>query len=358
QRLVAGLFDLADLGATELKGLGERVQAWRVQSRSRAESQFAARSAAGLTPLVGRQHELGMLLDRFEQAKEGEGQVVLLSGEPGIGKSRLAHALIERLAGEPHTRLRYYCSPYHVNSALHPIIEQLERAAGFELDDPPEHKLDKLERLLSQGISEVTSVAPLFAALLSIPFDTRYPPLAMSAQRQRDLTIAALLDQVSGLAARQPVVMALEDSQWLDPTSTELFERAIGRVQSLPVLLLITFRPEFAPPWTSYPHMTSLTLNRLGRRYSTEMVAAGAGGKPLPAPILDQIWAKTEGVPLFVEELTKTVLEASFLRETDDAYELAGPLTPLAIPATLQDSLMARLDRFTLVKEVAQVGAV
>src|SRR5262249_24244081 len=196
QRLVAGLFDLADLGATELKGLGERVQAWRVQSRSRAESQFEARSAAGLTPLIGRQHELGMLLDRFEQAKDDEGQVVLLSGEPGIGKSRLAHALLESLAGEPHTRLRYYCSPYHVNSALHPIIEQLERASGYEPDDPTEQKLDKLEALLGQATNDVAAVAPLFAALLSVPFGTRYPPLAMPAQRQRELTIAALLDQV------------------------------------------------------------------------------------------------------------------------------------------------------------------
>ena len=291
-RLVAGLFELADLGENELKGFGEKVQAWRVQGDSRAESRFAARSATGLTPFIGRQHELGMLLDRFEQAKDGEGQVVLLSGEPGIGKSRLAHALLERLADEPHTRLRYYCSLYHVNSALHPIIEQLERAAAFEPDDRPERKLDKLEALLSRATNDVAEVAPLFAALLSIPAGTRYAPLNMPAQRQRELTIAALLDQLGGLAAHQPVLMVLEDSQWLDPTSTELFERAIERVQTLPVLLLITSRPEFASPWTSYPHMTSLTLNRLGRRHSTEMIAAVAGGKPLPEAILAQIWAK------------------------------------------------------------------
>src|SRR5262245_26807950 len=258
QRLLAGLFDLIDLGANELKGFGEKVQAWRVWGRSGAESRFAARSATGLTPLIGRQAELSVLLDRFEQAKEGEGQVVLLSGEPGIGKSRLAHALLERLAGQPYTRLRYYCSPYHVNSALHPIIEQLERAAGFEPEDLPERKLDKLEVLLGQAATNVAKLAPLFAALLSIPIGSRYAPLAMPAQRQRELTIAALLEQIGGLAVRQPVLMVLEDSQWLDPTSTELFERLIERVQTSPVLLLITFRPEFAPPRTSYPHMTSL----------------------------------------------------------------------------------------------------
>jgi len=194
QRLVSGLFDLTDLGTNEFKGFGEKVRAWRVRSESRVESRFAARSATGLTALIGRQHELGMLLDRFEQVRDGEGQVVLLSGEPGIGKSRLAHALLESLAGEPHTRLRYYCSPYHLNSALHPIVEQLERAAGFELNDDPEQRLDKLEALLGQATNDVGNVAPLFAALLSIPVEARYPPLIIAAQRQRELTISALVD--------------------------------------------------------------------------------------------------------------------------------------------------------------------
>ncbi len=273
-------------------------------------------------------------------------------------KSRLAHGLIEHLAEGSHTRLRLYCSPYHVNSALHPVIEQIERAAGFLIDDPPERKLDKLEALLSQSTGDPAPVTPLFAALLSIPFGSRYPPPNLPAQRQRELTIAALVDQVSGLAARRPVLMILEDAHWIDPTTTELFERLIERSQTLPVLLLITFRPELTPPWTSYPHMTSLTLNRLGRRHSTEMIAAVAGGKPLPEEVLAQIWAKTEGVPLFVEELTKTVLESGLLADAGDRYVLTGPLPPLAIPATLQDSLMARLDRLAPVKEVAQIGAV
>jgi len=208
------------------------------------------------------------------------------------------------------------------------FIEQPERATGFELDDPPEQKLGKLGALLSQANNEAAEVAPLIAALLSISAGTRYTPLALPAQRQRELTIAALVDQVGGLAARQPLLMVAEDSQWLDPTSTELFERLIERVQTWPVLLLITSHPEFAPPWTSYPHMTSLRLNRLGRRHSTEMIAAVADGKALPTRILDQIWAKTEGVPLFVEELTKTVLETGVLEDRGDRYELAGPLPP------------------------------
>ncbi len=258
QRLIGGLFELADLGGHELRGFDGPVRAWRVVGGSRAESRFAARSATGLTPFVGRQHELGLLLDRFEQAREGEGQVLLLSGEPGIGKSRLVHGLTEHLAAKPHVRLRFYCSPYHVNSALHPVIEQIERAAGFLADDPPERKLDRLETLLSQSTNEPAAVAPLFAALLSIPHGARYPPLNLPAQRQRELTIAAMVEQVGGLAARRPVLVVLEDAHWIDPTTTELFERLIERSQTLPVLLLITFRPEFAPPWTSYPHMTSL----------------------------------------------------------------------------------------------------
>jgi predicted ATPase len=357
-RLVSGLFNLVDLGSNDLKGFGDQIQAWRVLGESRVESRFAARTATGLTPFIGRQPELSMLLDRFEQARDAEGQVVLLSGEPGIGKSRLAHALLERLADESHTQLRYYCSPYHVNSALHPIIEQLERAASFEPEDDPDPKLEKLEMLLSRTTKDTSSVAPLFASLLSLPAGSRYPPLDMPAQRQRELTIAALLDHLGGLAAHRPLLIVLEDGQWLDPTSTELFERLIERVQTLPVLLLITFRPEFAPRWISYPHMTALTLNRLGRRHGTQMIAVVAGGKPLPETIVAQIWAKTEGVPLFVEELTKAVLESGLLEDKGDRYELTGRAAPLVIPSTLQDSLMARLDRLAPVKEVAQIGAV
>jgi class 3 adenylate cyclase/predicted ATPase len=357
RRLVGGLFKLTDLGPQRLKGFAAPLAAWRVEGTGRAEGRFEALHGQHLTPLVGREHELGLLLDRFEQAREGEGQVVLLAGEPGIGKSRLAHALFEALGRELHTRLRYYCSPYHTASALHPVIEQLERAAVFATDDPAERKLDKLEALLSEGTNEVAAVAPLFAALLGLPVD-RYPTLDLPAQRQRERTIQAMVDQLAGLAGRRPLVLMLEDAHWLDPTTTELFERVIAQVQTLPALVLITFRPEFQPSWTSYPHITALTLNRLGRRHSAEMIAVITGGKPLPDEVLAQIWTKTEGVPLFVEELTKAVLESGLLEDRNDHFALAGPPRPLAIPATLQDSLMARLDRLASVKEVAQIGAV
>ena len=258
---------------------------------------------------------------------------------------------------ERHTRLSYYGSPFYRDSALHPVIDQLERAAGLTRDDRPEQRLSKLEALLAQSALDVDAAMPLIAALLSVPTGDRYPLLAMTPQRQKDETLQTLLTQLASLAAREPVLMMFEDAHWIDPTSIELLGRAIELVRRLPVLGVITFRPEFVPPWTGQPHVTSLLLERLSRRQGAKMVARLTEGRALPTAIFEQIVVRTDGVPLFVEELTKMVLELGLLTDQGDHYELAGPLPPLGIPATLQDSLMARLDRLGSVKEVAQIGA-
>ncbi|WP_247495005.1 adenylate/guanylate cyclase domain-containing protein [Bradyrhizobium sp. 164] len=357
RELIGGLFELAELGMQILKGFPVPVRAWRVVGEGSAESRFEALHGTGLTPLVGRDNEIGLLLEHWERAKEGEGQVVLLAGEPGIGKSRLVRALRGRLENEPHTPLSHYCSPHHQTSPLYPVIGLLERAAGFAADDPAATRLDKLEALLALSIDDVTAVAPLLAALLSLETDARYPPLDMSPHRQKERTLEELVNQVLGLAARRPVLALYEDVHWADPTSLELLDLLVDRVQGAPVLVLITFRPEFEPPWTHYAHVTALTLSRLSRRQSAAMVARLSGGKALPPAVLDQIVAKTDGVPLFVEELTRTVLEANLLRDEGDHYALAGPLPPMAIPTTLQESLLARLDRLAPAREVAQVAA-
>src|SRR5437016_7191521 len=357
RRLLGDLFRLRDLGRHEVKGIAEPVAAWVVEGVSDSESRFEAVRAAGLTDLIGRADELDFLLERQRLAWKGEGQIVLISGEAGIGKSRLAAALAERIAGEPHARLRYQCSLYHTNSALHPFIAQLERAAGFKADDTSAQTLDKLEALLAMGASPVQAVAPLFAALLSIPFGERYPTLSLSPMQHRRRTLAALLDQFEGLARRQPILLSFEDAQWADATSLELLDLTVERVRQLPVLALFTFRPEFEPPWARLPNVGTLTLGRLDRDDVENMVARVTGGRVLPAEVMKQIVAKTDGNPLFVEELTKTVLEAGILVADDGGYRLDGPLPPLAIPETLQDSLMARLDRLAPVREIAQIGA-
>src|SRR5215469_9264273 len=357
RRLLGDLFRLRDLGLHKVKGIAEPVAGWAVEGVSDSESRFEAVRMAGLTDLIGREYELDFLLERQRLAWKGEGQIVLISGEPGIGKSRLAAALAERIAGEQYMRLRYQCSPYHTSSALRPFIAQLERAAGFKADDVPEQRLDKLEALLAGGASQVQAVAPLFAALLSIPFGERYPPLALSPTQQRRRTLAALLDQFEDLARRQPILLSFEDAHWADATSLELLDLTVERVSRLPVLALFTFRPEFGPPWVGLPNVGTLTLGRLDRSNVESMVARVTGGRVLPAEVMKQIVTKTDGNPLFVEELTKTVLEADILVEDAEGYRLDGPLPPLAIPETLQDSLMARLDRLAPVREIAQIAA-
>jgi class 3 adenylate cyclase/predicted ATPase len=358
RRLVGGLFELSDLGPQRLKGFAEPLSAWRVEGEGRAEDRFEALHGERLTPLVGREHELGILLERWAWAKDGDGQVVLLSGEPGIGKSRLIRTLREHLRNEPYTPLSHYCSPYHINSALHPVIGLLERAARLDRDDPTEVQLAKLEAVLGRSSERLDEVVPLLAALLGVPIDARYAALTMTPEAQKRRTLQALLDQLADLAAQQPVLALYEDVHWIDPSTLEFIGLVIERVRRLPVLALITFRPEFQPPWISQDHVTTLTLSRLGRRQGADLVARVTGDKPLPAEVVEQIVARTDGVPLFVEELTKTVLESSLLADAGDHYELSGPLPPLAIPTTLHDSLMARLDRLAPVKEVAQIGAV
>jgi class 3 adenylate cyclase/predicted ATPase len=357
RRLLGDLFAYRDLGPASLKGFAEPVTVYQVLGEGAAEDRFAAMHAAGLTPLVGRKHELALLLDHWQRAQEGEGQVVLLSGEAGIGKSRLVRALRERLSGQPHTSLGQFCSPNHINTALYPVIGLLERAAEIRRDEPPERQLEKLEAMLARAVKDGREAAQLLANLLSIPNEGRYPHLELSPQQRKEKTFKALLDQLAGLAMRQPVLTLYEDAHWADPTTLDFLGRVVERVQHLPVLVLITFRPGFVPPWDGYGHVTALSLGRLGRRLGGTMVGRVTGGKALPTEVMEHILARTDGVPLFIEELTKAVLESGLLAEQGDRYTHEGSLPALAIPATLHDSLMARLDRLAPVKTLAQIAA-
>jgi class 3 adenylate cyclase len=356
RRLTSGLFEYRDLGTVSAKGFGDPVQVWQVTGASAVESRFEALRTA-TTPLVGRGEEIELLLRRCELAKAGDGQVVLISGEPGIGKSRIAETILERLSNEPYTRLRYFCSPHHQDSALYPTIMQLERAAGFRREDTAEQRLDKLEALLRRATNDLAEALPLLAALLSIPVADRYPSLDLSPQKQKEKTLKALLAQAEGLAAPQPVLMVYEDVHWSDPTTRELLDLLIDRVPSLSVLLIVIFRPEFAPPWIGRPQVTLLSLNRLPPRRRAEMIMQVTGGRALPKEIADQIVDRTDGVPLFIEELTKAVVESGILTEIGDSYALAGPVAPLAIPTSLQASLLPRIDRLAPTREVAQIAA-
>jgi class 3 adenylate cyclase len=292
------------LGAKELKGIAQPVRAWAALRPSSVESRFEAMHATGLTALVGREEELELLMRRWSKAKTGEGQVVLLAGEAGIGKSRLTAALMEIVASEPHTRLRYFCSPQHTDSALYPVIGQMERATGFAHDDAPEAKLGKLDAVLAQTSTSKQDAA-LFADMLSLPNDGRYPILDLTPEQRRHRTLQALVLQMEVLAGQNPVLMIFEDAHWSDPTSLEAFGRVVDRIASLRVLLLVTFRPEFVPPWNGQPHVTALTLNRLPKRDIDAMIDGVLGNKPLPASIRQDIIERTDGIPLFVEEMTK-----------------------------------------------------
>jgi class 3 adenylate cyclase/predicted ATPase len=348
-------FEYLDLGKVEIKGLVEPVAAWQVTGRTTVTSRSHALESGNLLPLVGRDEELDLLLRRWERAKSGAGQVVLLSGEAGIGKSRLTVALLERLGREPHTRLRSYCSPQHTDSALFPVIGQMLRAAGIAHDDSPQAKMDKLDALLAIS-STPPEDAALFAEMLSLPNDGRYPPVEVEPQLRRQKTLNALCSLLEAVARMNPVLMIFEDAHWTDPTSLELFARTVDLAVRHRLLILVTFRPEFSPPGIGRPHVTGLTLNRLAPRDVDSLIEGVAGNRSLPAAIRQDIIERTDGIPLFVEEITKAVLDAE--GESDARRAFPGAPTPVvAVPASLQASLMSRLDRLGPAKDVAQVGA-
>ena len=357
RRLLGDLFTFRNLGHREVKGISEPVELWAVEGPAASESRFEAVRAGRSIGFIGRKAEIEFVLARQQLAWQGQGQVVLISGEAGIGKSRYAAALCESQVLGAHRRVRYQCSPYHTNSSLHPFIAQFEYAAGIGPQDTCEQKLDKLEAMLALGTQEVVKATPLIAALLSIPTGERYPPLGLSPVQQRRQTFAALLDQLEGLARQQPLLVVCEDMHWADATTLELYDLAVDRIRGLPILVLMTFRPEFEPPWTGLANVSLLRLERLDRQDTRALVEQVAAGRRLPRKMMAQIINKTDGIPLFVEELTKMVLESGLLVEDAGRYRLDSPLPPLAIPATLHDSLMARLDRLAPVKEVAQIGA-
>ena len=354
RRQIGTLFEIEDLGLQPLAGFAEPQRAWRVVGESGVASRFEA-LRSGTTPLVGRDEELDLLLRRWRQARSGEGRVVLISGEPGIGKSRLTAALSQRIESEPHTRIRYFCSPHHQDSALYPFIGQLERAAGFARDDTTATKFDKLEALLGDG-AEPGDIA-LIAEMLSLSGGERFPPLDLSPQRKKERTLAALLRQLQALARRQPVLMVFEDLHWIDPTSREVLDLTVEKITGLPVLLVATYRPEFQPPWVGQSQVTVIALNRLGRNEGAMLVHRLAGNLgALPPDVVDEIVERTDGVPLFVEELTKAVVEAG----ADRGYGSISAVPPssLAVPATLHASLLGRLDRLgPAAKQTAQAGA-
>jgi class 3 adenylate cyclase/predicted ATPase len=356
RKLLGNLFELEELETKDLKGIGGPVRAWAALRPSSAASRFEALHGTVLTDLVGREEELELLLRRWSKAKAGQGQVVLISGEAGIGKSRLTAALLEAVASERHTRLRAFCSPQHTDSALYPIISQFERAAGFAHDDTSQAKLDKLDTLLTRSATSARDAA-LIAEMLSLPNDGRYPSIELAPPERRQRTLEALVSQVASLSRQNPVLMIFEDAHWSDPTSLELFDRTVSRIPSLHVLLIVTYRPEYQAPWIGRPHVTALTLNRLAEREVGIMIDGLIGKKKaLPAQIRQDIIERTDGIPLFVEEMTRALLEAG---GESAAMQVAAaiPSSAMAVPASLHASLMARLDRLGPAKEVAQIGA-
>ncbi len=355
RKLLGDLFEIADLGQQDLKGVAGVTRAYVALKESSQESRFEALHAGGLTPLVGREEESELLLRRWAKAKAGEGQVVLLSGEAGIGKSRLTAASMERLAAEPHVRMRYFCSPQHTDSALYPIIGHMARAAGLAREDDAKNRLDKLDALLTTS-STSREDAALLAEMLSLPNDGRYPVRELAPQLRRQKTMEALIGQIEVISRQSPVLMIFEDAHWADPSSLEVFGRLVDKIDDLRVLLFVTFRPEFAAPWIGRPHVTALTISRLAPREVMALIDEVTGDNPLAANIRRDILERADGIPLFVEEMTKAVLEAE--GEGAAARTISAVPSPaLAVPASLHASLMARLDRLGPAKGVAQIGA-
>jgi class 3 adenylate cyclase/predicted ATPase len=354
RKLVGDVFALEKVELHNLKGRSEI--AWHIIGPKASTSRFETHVLT-LTNFVGREQEVALLVDRWQQVNQGEGQVVLLAGEAGIGKSRIVEAFRQMISGTSQSILRHQCSPYHVDSALYPIITELEHAANVVSNDPSSVRLGKIEGLLKKEGLNLEETLPVLAALLSIAPGDRYPPPDVDPQRRKERTLSALVERITNLAATNSVLMIVEDVHWADPTTLEFLNRLIQRVEELRILLIMTYRPEFKAPWTGHAHVSALFLNRLGRRHCRAIVKSIANRKPLPTAVTEQIIAKTDGVPLFVEELTKTLLESGLVREESDAWVLTGPLQEFAIPATLQDSLLARLERLPSVKEVAQLGA-
>jgi class 3 adenylate cyclase/predicted ATPase len=355
-RQIGDLFECRALGPREINGLASPTQVWQALRPRDIANRFSARHAA-YPPIVGRAEEIELLLRRWEQAKSGEGRVVLMNGEPGIGKSRLVRALHERIAKEPHARLSYFGSALHQDSAFFPVIGQLEHAAGIGREDSAETRLDKLVALLEPHSANPQQDIALLCELLGVDGGKHYPPLDLSARTRMERTLAALFAQLVGLSTRQPVLVTFEDAHWIDQSTHEVLQLGIERLQTLPVLMVVTARPEFRPDWVGLSHVTLQTLNRLSRRECTVLIEHLTDGKPLPEQVLQQIVERTDGVPLFAEELTQTVVESGYLREGADRYVFYGPLPELALPATLQGSLLARLDRLGAVREIAQEAA-
>jgi len=357
KRLVGNEFEFADHGAFSLKGFDAPIQAWQVLNIMPSASRFESYRSSQLTNFVGREHEISLLLGRWREAVDGEGQVVLLCGEAGIGKSRIVRSLYERLADERYQTIQFQCSPYHLNTALFPATTFLRQAAGLASQDSAQAQLNKLDAMVqNSGINDQETVS-LLADLLSIRGDHRYPPLTVSSEKRKDMTLEAFVHHLHRLANRCPGLFIVEDAHWIDPTTLDLMTRIIGRIRQMRVLLLITFRPDFKPVWSEYSHVTSLTLSRLPRRQSAELVAAVTGGKGLPPGVQQAILAKADGVPLYIETLTENVLESSLLTEGNDSFTLKGPLKELPIPDSLQALLMERVDRLGPAKEIVQTGA-